>query len=464
MSCSIYRLSAIFHLTHQCNLRSIYCYTGEKLSVKPLRRCNTPVYPSYRDKNPIEHPDTLPYPFTYKALNILATAGILVGSALMSGCGVLVKNPFKFKDMNIPITTVLSGSRSSSRLNSEEARDIINKVFQEEGIYLQENYDYKKGEVRALLDGFDPKSNIGYVWIDGNKMGSGMVVSHQKTTAYDGIRALTVLNNKTDEIVPFLKEVIEDTGDTLKFNERLEVSQKITTEEEKRLAYKALYIDICIVNKKEEKYKPDYTYIKSFLDSDIAFEEKEKIFILFRRLGRSVSAYAEKDVLSEIVSEIVTLQDEVERIQQFNNFSAFLAVRNFEKYKKIENGSAQKVLAIKDKKRMAEEIQRLGFEYLDGKISLEEAKQLQGMYKGDCIAPISVRDGRFYYKLGYAFTKREGRKLEKIQKKHSKEEYHKARREIIKTAKKRDSKAATLKTLETEVRRYIRWAKLQSGN
>jgi len=33
MSCSIHQLSATFHLTHQCNLRCMYCYTGEKLNI-----------------------------------------------------------------------------------------------------------------------------------------------------------------------------------------------------------------------------------------------------------------------------------------------------------------------------------------------------------------------------------------------------------------------------------------------
>ena len=290
----------------------------------------------------------------------------------------------------------------------------------------------------VLLDGFDPKRNIGYVWINWNKMGDGMTTSHLKTTAYNGIRTLTVLSNKTDEIAPFLKEVIEDTDDTLKFNERLEVIQKITSEEEKRLAYKALYLDILIANNREEKYKPDYTYIKSFMDSSIAFEEKEKIFILFRRLGRIVNAQGEKDMLSEILSEIVNLKDEAERIQQYNNFSTFFSVNSREKYAKIENGPTQKILALKDKKRMAEEIQRFGFEYLDGKISLEEAKQLQGMYKGDCIAPISVRDGRFSYRYDFEVFPFEEKKKE-------------------------NPKDETLKALETQVRQYIQWAKQQGG-
>jgi len=33
MSCSIHQLAATFHLTHQCNLRCTYCYTGEKLNI-----------------------------------------------------------------------------------------------------------------------------------------------------------------------------------------------------------------------------------------------------------------------------------------------------------------------------------------------------------------------------------------------------------------------------------------------
>ncbi len=438
------------------------------LHVKPLRRYNTPAYPSYLDKNPIEHPDTLPYPFTYKALQVLAGAGILVGSVAVSGCGVL--SPFKFKDMNVPFRTSSFGTGTASRLSSEEAREVIDRVFKEEGIYLQKNYEYKKGEVSALLDGFDLKRNIGYVWIDGYKMGDDMMTSHQKTTAYKGIPDYSIIEGDADRIARFVKSAIEHTDNPHEFNKRFEADRQISIEDEKLLAYKALYLDILIADNREEKYKPDYEYIKLFLDSDIAFEEKEKIFILFRRLGRKVSTHDEKDILSEIISEIVSLTDEEERIRQYNNFSTFLTVNGRERYAKIENGPTQKILAIKDKKRMAEEIQRFGAEYLDQKISLEEAKRLQGMYKGDCIAPISIRDDRFYYQHHHhhrtpQLSKKQKRKLEKIKETARTDEEHRqasfqARAFVEQQIP--NPHRETLKTLENQVRQYIQWARLQA--
>jgi len=361
--------------------------------------------------------------------------------------------------MNVPFRTVSFGTGTASRLSSQEAREVINRIFEEEGIYLQKNYDYKRGEVSALLDGFDPKRNIGYVWIDGNKMGDGMTTSHQKTTAYNGILHYTIIEGETDKVAQFVKSAAEHTDNPQEFDKRLEAAQKISIEAEKLQAYKMIYL-YTLMEDNREKYKPNYNYIKPLLESDIAFEEKEKIFVLFRRLGRKVSAHDEKDILSEIISEIVSLNDEKERIRQYNNFYTFLNVNRREKSAKTENGPTQKILAIKDKKTLAEKIQQFGFKYLDGKISLEEAQQLQRMYKGDCIAPISVRDDRFIYNLGYGqLTKREDRKLEKIKKNRSKEEYNIAYRETVMGIHAKDE---TLKRLETQVRRYIRWAKLQA--
>jgi len=199
------------------------------LTVKPLRRYNTPVYPSYLDKNPIEHPDTLPYPFTYKALQALAAAGILVGASCTptknitdnspdiqpelvaqdssvfktSGESTVQEqnslfNPFTFKRLSVPFMTAMFGTGMPERLKSNEARTVINRVFEEEGINLEKNYYYKKDSIKVILDGFDADLNIGYVWVDWDKIGDGMIMRSFNPVKYEEIMKQCFLNYSTD--------------------------------------------------------------------------------------------------------------------------------------------------------------------------------------------------------------------------------------------------------------------------
>ena len=47
-----------------------------KLKVTPVKRYNRAKYPRFDDPNPVDHPDTLPYPFSEKVIKILCGMGL----------------------------------------------------------------------------------------------------------------------------------------------------------------------------------------------------------------------------------------------------------------------------------------------------------------------------------------------------------------------------------------------------
>lgn len=451
------------------------------LKVKPLRRYNTPVYPSYLDKNPIEHPDTLPYPFTYKALQVLAGAGILVGAScaptkqVADNAPVIqpelavqdsLVNPFTFENLRVPYRPASFGTGMASRLKGDEARAVINKVFQEEGIDLEKNYFYKKDSISVVLNGFNADLNIGYVWIDRDKMGDGMVIS-SRPIYYEAILKNCFLNYDVDKLRS-LERNIERTikrkeGDYAdRFGERFEIAKNIETDEQKLLAFKEIYLDCLIYN--HNKHTPQISEFKNIADN--SFQEKEKAYLeslLKSKIKNSLNQHPQKTILTKIFNSIIDIEDEKIRKEQYDNFTTFMRESFQEKYRTITS----KILSMKNKRRMAEKIQVFGFKHLDKKLTLEEAKYLGNIHKEekDFIASIGTRDGRFFYGRGIPkFTPEEEEKLEKIKESGNKEEYKQAYFETIEVAEKRDPKDEALKALETQVRQYIQWAKQQGKN
>ncbi len=444
------------------------------LKVKPLRRYNTPVYPSYLDKNPIEHPDTLPYPFTYKALQVLAGAGILVGASCtptkqVSDNSPVIQsdvaiedsspnlshetlsesvaqkqdslfNPFPFERLGVPYMPAFFGTGMPSRLRGEEARATINQVFAEEGINFQENYHYKNDSISVVLDGYNPDANIGYIWLDWDKMGNGMVMNNIYYEEVINKCFLTYKVNQIHDLERDLKYKVNQEAYVEKFGKRFEIAQNIENEEEKLLVFKEIYLDYLIYNYREHNTQPFEDDFKN-ITSESSFEEKEKTYLkqfLTGRIKAILKNYEQKDILMDILNSIIEIEDEKIRKNEYDNFVLFIEKSRRERHSKADNKPTLKILAVKDKQKMAEEIQVFGFNHLDKKLTLQEAKYLENMHKTDedFIAPISVRDWRFS---------------------HSNRLIEHDNGEVI------DPKDKVLKALETQVRQYIQWAKQQGG-
>jgi len=478
------------------------------LNVKPLRRYNTPVYPSYLDKNPIEHPDTLPYPFTYKALQALAAAGILVGASCaptekVSGNTPNIPsdvaeqsssvnlpiiensdepdaqqqdspvNPFTFEYLGVPFMPASFGTGLPSRLRSEEARTTINKVFEEEGIQLTKDYFYKKDSIAVALDGFNPDLNIGYVWVNWDNMGEGMIEDYFGTTQHSDIIHIPAFYYTLKYIYRLenlVQERIEYEKHVEKFHKPFEEIKKTAASEEKLSALKEMYLDMVINIKIKGNNRGSKSYCQN-VSPESSFEEKKRAYyndLLIDRVKSASTHIENRTVIIQIADSILRIEDREETKRQYKNLMEFLDINKKEYYNKIENGPTKKILAIKDEKTLTKEIQAFGFHHLDKKLTLKEAQFLENT-RGtgdDFIAPISVRDYRFSYQESYGFpelTPEQEKKLMELREKQGEHEYMKAFTEVINSDEIKDPKDEALKALETQVRQYIQWAKQQGG-
>jgi len=139
---------------------------------------------------------------SYKTLNLLMTLGVLLGISCSSSkkspdeasAGTLkienlnipynptiqkdetaaedsLGNPFLFEHLTHPYSLGFCNVGSPRTLVPDEARSVIEKVFEEEGIRLEKEYHYKKDDISVVLSGFDTNLNIGYVWLNSSMDG-----------------------------------------------------------------------------------------------------------------------------------------------------------------------------------------------------------------------------------------------------------------------------------------------------
>lgn len=306
-----------------------------------------------------------------KILSVIAGTLLIIACSLANVVqGDSLVNPFTFADLSAPYEYKHRkpgcGTISSARplwLSAEETHTIATKAFEDEGIDLQKDYLYEKDSLSVLLDGFDPKLNIGYI-------------------------------------------------------------------------YTGLW---------------DVQYYDSALG-------KEKVYnssLLIDACKRGVERLDKNDILKEILYDIISLEDEKEIKHQYNNLGIFLTTYDDELHE-----IKQKILASPDKATIAKEIQAFGFNFLDPKLSIREARYLENIHKteGDFIAMIDVRDKRFSYLS--AFLGHE--KYRKIKEEKGKEGLREAWKE--EESRKKEDHTKALKSFETHVRQYIQWAKQEQGH
>lgn len=474
------------------------------LSVQPLRKYSKPIYPSYLDKNPLEYPETIPYPFSQKALKALVAAGILVGIPQLTSCDLpkasaavsfelpftakdTLGNPFPFESMGVPYIPASFGTGLPSRIKSEDAREVINKVFKEEGLKLEQQYMYNKDGVKVLLDGYNPELQIGYVWVDYRNMGPGMVASYNRRyPSNDSYARYTTspLNDienydmdALDRTINRFLERIEDFDEEKKtITKALEEARQISRKKKQRKAFEALYLDTKLLQAKAYKN----SIVKTFIDQglkDQSVENKEKVLIetmLYQAVENYTQNYSRTSegnqelIVLKVVRNhgysILKLNDEKKRKTQFNILLHFLQIQKpsfhySSKSPLIEEYNRINKIENKEEFLRAAEI---FIDQVDGpKLSLDEAKKLEslGESQRDFIAPISQRDQRFAYRIR-GLSEDQMEKLEELRENGSKEAYRVARRKAYQDARL-ISRNEVLKNLEEQVRQYIEWAKHQ---
>ena len=170
------------------------------LKVSPAKRIYKAKYPSYADKNPLDYPETRPYPFNQKFLKWVLR-GSMVGATLLGGVSAnaqnaadSLSNPFPLKNANVPYTPVSFGTGQPERVSSENAISAIRKAFLDMGIELQEDA-WLGDRVGVYLDGYSEEEKIGFVFLDGRKMDGSF--ARKRVGMLPPIRDLKIGKEKT---------------------------------------------------------------------------------------------------------------------------------------------------------------------------------------------------------------------------------------------------------------------------
>jgi len=150
------------------------------LIVRPLRRYPAPRYPSHTDPNPLDHPASLPYPFSQRVLSWALATGLVTGAGTLSSqtpspAENAPHNPFTLPNIGLPYMPISFGTGLPDRLDEKEIRTAIENGFSAEGITLQKQqvWQGKMGEI--VLDGYNADTKIGYVILGYRRLGEGTI-------------------------------------------------------------------------------------------------------------------------------------------------------------------------------------------------------------------------------------------------------------------------------------------------
>jgi hypothetical protein len=137
--------------------------------VKPVRRYRVPRYPSHSDPDPTLHPYPVPFPFRRELLRAAAGFGIAasLGCGHREGAKIVFTdpgNPFLLKQSGLPHQTSPYGTGAPVRVDDDRAREVIDRVFRDEGFSLERGLLYDRDGIGFRTTGFDPKRRVGYVF------------------------------------------------------------------------------------------------------------------------------------------------------------------------------------------------------------------------------------------------------------------------------------------------------------
>lgn len=479
--------------------------------VQPPRRIYQPQYPSFMDKNPLEHPDSRPYPFSQKMLKTLAAAGF-VGAILVlnPGCksnkpvapDTELSNPFPLSAANIPFSPSSFGTGLPQRLTRDTAIAAINNAFRSEGEKVVLDTMINRNGLTVTLNAYIPKYDIGYIWMDWSNFGKGII---KKDSNFHG-NPPSIANPKAYQ--KWLYDLSAEEYDRFMENETayyknfsspqkshiflIEELKKglplISSKKARRIFFIQKWQEShalhSIEHTKEYSLAPEMLQWKLNLKNRVKNDEEYTLFLsrmdnisfYFNEKRSSIELVA---TLNQELKEITQTKSDWEWEKRIENLFYLLApsvdkyaLRNDPKYQNL----LIKILNITPWQKRKDQ-RRLLTDYIENKyISLQEAQKIdkanqEGKY---FIAPISVRDQRAAYNYENHADDTDEFWLEKarLSKAYDNSNDPKERAQIYEQIKalkhtKRTSnklnKETVIKQLEADVKAYIRWAKAQQG-
>ena len=475
------------------------------LKVTPVKRYNRAKYPAFDDPNPLDHPDTLPYPFSEKVFKILCSMGF-TGALLLSSPEDAeaitpevislteqdsLENPFTEQMTGLPFRPASFGTGLPSRLGREESIDVINRVFREEGIVLDSMVNLEKDGVVVKADGFNKEKKIGYVYIGYNRIGEGTMINnynYYKTRKFNDEYVTPKRNNNVEKYVDkngyvykYLKK--EKTAYHLAFLKFIDEVYPTLPPAKQLYTLESQYLIFTIQGQLEnisESYPDFSTAIQEYIAgteqlSNIKLEKKLTTLGILRRVKGSFPNLTE----SVLVKDFIASHDQSEKEWSvyYNNIQVLLD------YKRLANNeNNDKLLKLIEQAFMESgEAQQRTFTAINCevdliKVDLSEVKNIASAAdeKKYFLAPISHRDPRLTYHHGYMRVSPENikRLIAQFETQLETETDDKLRAELEKeierfnkmlNEKQVDPKERPLKLLEEQVRNYIHWAKSQSG-
>ena len=461
------------------------------LKINPVKRYSVAKYPSYSDPNPIDHPETLPYPFKEKLMNALMATGLAGSLAFMSasnGTQEIDKtamtqqdsliNPFPFVMTGLPYQPPSYGTGLPSRIQAEEARRVIEEAFEKEGVELQKNYPVNKDGVKVTTNGYNEDLKIGYIWMDWDnlKRGDGIVTYRGKrfSETQDGDERQHHVLDRFSQRIAFPKNIINEFKNTKqnwkkKYGKQLEeiYSEGQPLSKQDSIQFQQIYLTYLVKNSIKHTNQKELAAFGNQVLEIINDQEKLKQTLRFFDMETVLHMLhygnrLDKDVIAQILMDKVNQSSQQEwnkLLVRLSNIISFYSQRNtpLEIKNKIEKSFD---LPKKERADTWDEI----LEVYDFKtISIKEVKGLEyyaDNLKQDFIAPISQYDNRHAYSIWG--REMDAETLKKIEETETREEKWKIRQEHNqKSINKAHSQK--LSELENQVRQYIRWAKSQQG-
>lgn len=138
----------------------------KQLEIKPVRRYQKAKYPAYTDPNPLENPQTLPYPFSQCMLEWAMGMGLL-GATACQEQPQEIANTFPFSRTGLPFMPPMFGNGVPDPLPGKEIRTLALRICKEEGLTVEENvnceFDHELFDKFPSIDLFDEEKKIGFV-------------------------------------------------------------------------------------------------------------------------------------------------------------------------------------------------------------------------------------------------------------------------------------------------------------
>lgn len=186
---------------------------NRRLQVKKVRRYRAARYPSHQEPDPTRSPAPVPFPF---ARGIVAAAAASLG--LAAGLGAEdreappPRNPFALEFSGLPYRTSPFGTGAPRRIEEEQARGIIERVFREAGYQLAGGVTWKKDALSFAPTGYDEQKKVGYLWATSRTLDDDAVISWRnegkEVAAEDPLRLSMAEAKHLEEKAPADKEFI----------------------------------------------------------------------------------------------------------------------------------------------------------------------------------------------------------------------------------------------------------------